>query len=245
MSLSGVAEVAKALDSLQKANARTFLRIWASIPASDRAEMLAHLTPLVYDLVRQGHEDAITLGLHQLSVQRSGVPLPSEIASPPNRDQVAESLRFLLAARGAEKLRESVWGMIDRQIRAGHRDTITLSSLAAGNGFARKPEASACDFCLMLASRGAVYRTRQAAFSVGAPGVVMHGNQSAGDRFHDHCKCTVVEVSEGDGLPPEAVKLRKKWIETFYPGGDQLLPATDFESTNPIWREALKTLKTG
>jgi len=39
----------------------------------------------------------------------------------------------------------------------------------------RKPEAGACAFCLALASRGAVYRTRVSA--------------GGADKFHTHCRC--------------------------------------------------------
>lgn len=243
MSLNGVDQIGNALDALQRGNARTFLRIWASIPSGDRHAMLAHLSPLVYDLIISGYEDAVTLGLEQVDWQRARVPLPTATAPNPQRAQVDESLRFLLTARGVDRLRESVWGMVDKHIRSGHRDTVMLSAFAAGNGYARQPELGACDFCLMLASRGAAYLTRSAAQSVGAPGVVMRGNRKAGDSYHDNCKCRAVEVSEGTGLPPQALTLRKRWIETFYPGGERLLESTDFESTNPLWRKALQDLE--
>ena len=239
MALRGVGEIEKALQMLSKSHARTFLRIWASVPSGDRAAMLAYLTPLIQDLVAAGHADAVSLGLEQLNMQRSGVALPTVVADPPDPEAIAESLRFLLTARGADVLREAVWDMIDRNVLSGHRDTVMLSSFAAGNGYARKPEPGACPFCLMLASRGAVDRSAASAERVGPPGVVMRGNARAGDKFHDNCRCYAVEVSEGDGLPPEAVKLQKLWDKTFYDGDRPKLSVIDFESTNTKWKEAV------
>ena len=243
MSLNGVNEIEKALRMLSKANARTFMRLWASVPSGDRQQMIEYLTPLVQDLVAGGSEQAAALALEQLNMQRSGVSLPTVLASPSDPDAVAESLRFLLTSRGIDVVRDEVWAMIDRNILSGHRNTMALSAMAAGNGWARKPEAGACSFCMMLASRGAVYASRAHASSVGAPGVVMRGNANEGDPYHSNCRCTVVEVSEGNGLPPESLELRKKWIETFYDGDKPILPATDFESTNEMWKEAVKDFR--
>jgi hypothetical protein len=43
--------------------------------------------------------------------------------------------------------------------------------------YRRVPEARACSFCLMLASRGAVYLTEATA--------------GAGRKFHSHCRCRI------------------------------------------------------
>ena len=243
MSLNGVNEIEKALRMLSKANARTFMRLWASVPSGNRQQMIEYLTPLVQDLVAGGSEQAAALALEQLNMQRSGVALPTVLADPSDPDAVAESLRFLLTARGTDVVRDEVWAMIDRHVLNGHRQTMMLSAMAAGNGYARKPEPGACSFCMMLASRGAVYASRVHATSVGAPGVVLRGNKRQGDRYHDNCRCVAVEVSEGDGLPPEALELRKVWEKTFYDGDKPILPATDFESTNEMWKEAVKDFR--
>ena len=187
MSLNGVNEIEKALRMLSKANARTFMRLWASVPSGDRQQMIEYLTPLIQDLVAGGSEQAAALALEQLNMQRAGVALPTVLASPSDPDAVAESLRFLLTARGIDVVRDEVWAMIDRHVLNGHRQTMMLSAMAAGNGYARKPEPGACSFCMMLASRGAVYASKAHATSVGAPGVVLRGNKRQGDRYHDNC----------------------------------------------------------
>ena len=73
-----------------------------------------------------------------------------------------------------------------------------------------------------------------------SPGVVLRGFAKKGDRFHDNCKCRAVEVSDGDGLPPQAVELRKLWIDTFYEAGESKIRSVDFESTNPTWKKVVK-----
>ena len=240
MSLNGVAEIDKALNLLSKASARSFLKIWASAPSREKAALIEYLTPNLLALIEAGHEEASTLALEQLNWQRAGVELPTELAAKPKYEAIEESIRFLVVARDAAVLREAIWGMVDRHIQNGHNETILLSSLAAGNGYARQPEPGACAFCLMLASRGAVYASAEHASRVGAPGVVMRGFAKKGDRFHDNCKCRAVEVSDGDGLPPQAVELRKLWIDTFYEAGQPILEAIDFESTNPTWKKVVK-----
>lgn len=74
---------------------------------------------------------------------------------------------------------------------------------SAGVRFARVPTGfETCTFCIMLASRGAVYHTRKSA------GEFKH--------FHRHCDCKVVPGFEGDpdaelveGVNPE--ELRERW----------------------------------
>ena len=64
---------------------------------------------------------------------------------------------------------------------------VAANAVADGGTFARYRRVAApgaCDFCLMLASRGAVYRTASTA-----------SRDSSGERFHENCRCAVaVEV---------------------------------------------------
>ena len=240
MSLNGVAQIDKALDMLAKSSARSFLKIWAAAPSGEKTALIEYLTPNLITLIEAGHDQAATLALEQLDWQRAGVSLPTELAAKPRYEAIEESIRFLVVARETSVLREAIWGMVDRHIQNGHSETILLSSLAAGNGYARQPEPGACPFCLMLASRGAVYASAEHASRVGAPGVVMRGFAKRGDKFHDNCKCRAVEVSDGDGLPPQAIELRKLWIDTFYEAGESKIRSVDFESTNPTWKKVVK-----
>ena len=74
-------------------------------------------------------------------------------------------------------------------------------------GYQRVPRPGCCAFCGMLASRGAAYSSEESAGKVvgrGRPvgshklakGINPRGSQRAGEKFHDHCRCSVVAVSE-------------------------------------------------
>lgn len=81
------------------------------------------------------------------------------------------------------------------------RRTVIKNAAQIGARYARVPEPGACFFCLMLASRGPVYRSDQTA-------ILGHD----GRRYHPHCRCSVGEVLPGQVLPrsvQELVEFRK------------------------------------
>ncbi|MCG7439539.1 hypothetical protein [Corynebacterium freneyi] len=87
-------------------------------------------------------------------------------------------------------------GVLNRLVAQPAHETVSEAALAAGNGFARVPEPGACDFCLMLASRGAAY-TRE---SVGRS-----------KKFHDNCRCLGIEVTRPSDLPRINRELGELW----------------------------------
>ncbi|MDO4243795.1 MAG: hypothetical protein Q4C85_08590 [Actinomyces sp.] len=88
-----------------------------------------------------------------------------------------------------------------RHLRNSSRDTVELSTALAGTGWCRVPRPGCCAFCLMLASRGAVYTSRDAALTVGG-GRRKRGKRPPGSRYHDNCGCMVQEVLPKHGVPP-------------------------------------------
>jgi hypothetical protein len=79
--------------------------------------------------------------------------------------------------------------VLDRQAMQAGRDTVALSVEhdPAHARWARVPTgAETCAFCLMLASRGAEYRTRDTA---------------DGGRYHAECDCVPTPVWDGDPYP--------------------------------------------
>lgn len=68
------------------------------------------------------------------------------------------------------------------------RSTVAVSAGRNRMRYARAPEAGACAWCLMLASRGAVYYSSKSAGDTG---------RGVGDDFHDDCNC-VIEAAEDD-----------------------------------------------
>lgn len=69
-------------------------------------------------------------------------------------------------------------------------------------GYRRITSAGACDFCLMLARRGPVFKSAASAATVVGRGGRPRGNRSLGRPFHDNCRC-VIEPIFADGSAGE------------------------------------------
>ena len=111
-------------------------------------------------------------------------------------------------------------------------------------GFQRVPKAGCCGFCGMLASRGAAYSSEASAGGVvgrGVPvertkgkrggqgkGIKARGSQSAGQAFHDHCKCRAVQVYEGDSVELQAGA--DKYFDSYATARDKISSGLTLES---------------
>ena len=105
-------------------------------------------------------------------------PLPAE--------QIAASTGWALTTR---EVIPNLEGLVDRLVKQFGRDTLAWNAVNDTRArFARVPSGTeTCAFCLMLASRGAVYGDRK----------------SAGDgvKFHSHCDCVITPAWSADDLP--------------------------------------------
>lgn len=108
-----------------------------------------------------------------------------------------------------------------------HAGDLTVADSASGSNktkqigvrFARVPQGPSCGFCIMLASRGFVYASKE----------------SAGQfkRFHDHCDCRIVAGMPGttvEGYDPEGMYERYLQCRDAITNGE-------VGSKNPIWRD--------
>ena len=81
--------------------------------------------------------------------------------------------------------------LLDELVKQPYRSTVHNSAKASGVGWARVPTGSeTCSFCLMLASRGGVYRSKQIA-KLG----------TNGKKYHGACDCTPVLVRDESDYP--------------------------------------------
>lgn len=96
------------------------------------------------------------------------------------RERIDESARWAMFSPGQASPLHRLAGSTQRMIFDASRNTAIGNARAEGVRWARYASASACDFCLMLASRGAVYHSEDAALAA-----------------HDHCKCTAVPERSG------------------------------------------------
>lgn len=84
----------------------------------------------------------------------------------------------------------------------------TMYDSAAGHPgvfYARVPEAGACQWCRLLASRGAAYTSKNRA------SVVTEGKRE-GESFHDECRCSVTAARDDSELPYDPEPLYNEYI---------------------------------
>ena len=183
-------------------------------------------------------------------------------ATPPEMERVEALSRWgigpLFAANpdGAAAL-SLLAGGLQREVLKMPRATTegSVSLDPAGPTFARHASANACAFCRMVATRGAVYTSREAAERVGgrgtdvstnvgrtsgrrALGVRARGTQRLGDKYHDHCHCVAVEVWPGQTF--EEAPYVKQWREQYSEALDTSKGshgAIDVKKTLANWRE--------
>lgn len=102
-------------------------------------------------------------------------------------------------------------GPLGRLVQQRGRHTVWNATVAAHTRYARLPGPKACAFCLMLASRGAVYTKETVLTTRGG-----RGKRPEGLRFHDRCDCTAIEAYSIDDLPQAIIDLRDEWYQATY-----------------------------
>lgn len=172
------------------------------------AALLAEAVPAVVE--RYGNIAAVAAG-EMYEAMRADANAPGQASTrlaatvPP--DAVRINTRWAVGPLFSED-RAGAWGRLeqitDRMALQPGRDTIARSVEAdtAGARWARVPYGKTCAWCLMLASRGPVYRSEQSA----------GGARS----WHSHCDCTPTPVWPDQPLPkdfydPEA--LYEKYLD--------------------------------
>ena len=134
-------------------------------------------------------------------------------------------------------------GSMQRALFNESRETIIQNSDAEpGARWARHASANACEFCRMVATRGAVYASESAASTVGGRGstggrgggVRTRGNQAIGSKYHDHCHCIAVPVRPGQSYEPPAYV--EEW-EAEYTRARKAADGVDAKSILSAWRK--------
>lgn len=180
--------------ALRALTVRQILRIWpmydeeniaASWPAVQEA-----LTALIW--LRHGQSSALAARYYRAARFQSGLggDAPIELASPPPLEQLNASLGYVgqflpmkQAALGRRNVAQAalvmVTGATTRLVLNGGRETLTktIGTDRRAKGYRRVTSGKPCDFCSMLAGRGAVY-----------------GEDTADFEAHDHCSCSAEVV---------------------------------------------------
>lgn len=80
--------------------------------------------------------------------------------------------------------------LVDELVKQPYRSTMQQSALASGGGWARVPMGDTCSFCVMLASQGGVYSSKD---------VAKFGY--SGEKYHGECDCEPVLIRSEDDYP--------------------------------------------
>ena len=218
-------------EALRRLMLQDLYRVMRNVPEGSLQEQREWLTAAVADLVFVHGSNFGSIAAQELEIARMGrgeMGLPVVVAAAAGAEQVGASVGWALSMNDFET---ALTGAVLRLGQAPARKTVLASALAAERGYARVVASDACPWCLMLASRGAVYESEESA-SVSGMGRVRPGaRQRPGEAFHDHCRCEVIEVRSANDLPAMNVRLAEAWSE-----------ATRGQSGNlyDVWREWLK-----
>jgi len=217
-----------AFELLQSKLERDVSRIWAqSLRFNDYQQQRIFLSNMLWDLQQVYGKDAVSLAAEYLNYLRDGTDLPMYLSPSAMLKEVNAAVGVSLASAEPAVVLQ---GSMQRLVMNSYRDTMMGSAIVAKRKFARVAEPGACPFCLMLASRGAVYLSKQQATFVGATGFRtrysngrdrgrrmmlgrVRGSRPAGAKFHDHCRCHVVEVADESELPESNKWLEQAWGE--------------------------------
>lgn len=176
---------------------RDLLRMWPAFDPADISGSWAILEPALVALVQARGNQSSQLAARFYAEQRSlevAGEWVARFAPTPSAADVAASLRYTgpqhalkLVQQGRTDVSKVTFtdtaGNVTRLTMNQGRDT-TLANVAAdpdAKGYRRITSGNACEFCRMLAGRGAVYQADTVDF-----------------RAHGHCGCTAEPVFAGN-----------------------------------------------
>lgn len=187
--------------------------VWAALDLTDPLGVKAVLLEVFPDLVATYGVAAGAIAADfydELRDEAGARGRFSALAAPtPSSEALTASTRWALGGlfRGdpAASL-SALMGSLDRGVKHAGRDTIAGSAARdpAKALWARVPSGKGCAFCLMLASRGAVYGSKASAGGM--------------KDYHDHCGCQPVPVWHPGDLPYDPSKLQEQYLDVHEPG---------------------------
>lgn len=105
-------------------------------------------------------------------------------------------------------------GRVSRTVLGGVRDTISGTSVIDGQAvaYARQTGSDPCRFCLLMAEN--TYKDAYSALYSAGNRKRAKNPQPMGSKYHDHCKCTVVTLFQGQIAPGarDRQAFLKEWV---------------------------------
>lgn len=164
-------------------------------PEKMRDRLITVVPPLVEQYGAVAAELATEFYAASLPVGSHFTPLPSLTIPDSSAEAIEEGIRYQagkLFVDDVQGAAQGVASMASRHVRLYGRQTMVDNVHREGVGWARVPKGDkTCSFCLLLASRGAVYATRKGASTT-----------KVGKDFHNDCDCEIVRMESGEQYPP-------------------------------------------
>lgn len=192
---------------------RLIAQLWPMLDLERLDETWPSLMSLIEGHVAREHEMAARVAIEHYLADRAVAGVTSVFvpqAAELNRDALLNSLavtgpiaykiarrRGFTEAKASKLALVQLQGAASRHALAGSRDT-TLRAVAEdpeSRGWARVPRRNACAFCLMLATRGGAYRSKDTALT-----------SKSGGSYHDHCGCVAVAIFDDAWTAPKHVR---------------------------------------
>ncbi|MFD9730898.1 VG15 protein [Micrococcus luteus] len=190
---------------------RDLRRLYNAMDLTDGVRARDALIEILKDLTLVYGEAVATVAMETFMRMREKAGIKGTytpvLAPPPPDAQIDSSVRWAVDTLFGDKFDKKATltkleGITARLVLQQGRETTAKNVTRKGSGayaFARilGPGEDNCEFCVMLSSRGAVYRSFD----------------SASAAFHDNCRCSVVPAFEGQevaGYDPEALYQKYK-----------------------------------
>lgn len=217
------ADIASAASSEALAD---FERFWANLDFSDVAAAREAAIEYAMALIETYGDAAATnaADFFELATKTKNAFL----ADAGNAERTSQVVRYamkLVIDGEPENALSTIKADINLQIQGAGRDTIIENARKKKARFARVPRGDkTCAFCVMLASRGWVYHTKE----------------TAGDlnRFHPHCDCQIVAGLPGDtleGYDPDALYERYRDCRKVCGSGDEKAILAEMRTRDRVW----------
>lgn len=184
---SEVAQVRQALQTISSSAQSDWQQIWNSLGSNQVTEPLAESWT---GLIEHYGDMSSTLAADLVEAQMDDWGMRPQIDLVPGVDPKRSVARLGWAIATVSQL-ANMLELLDELVKQPYRSTLQDSAIASGAGWARVPTgADTCEFCLLLASRGAVYSSRR---------VAIYG--FSGKKYHGDCDCTPTLVRGPEDYP--------------------------------------------
>lgn len=182
-----VEQVRRAFDRLTGAAATDWQKVLDSLGASDRVLMSKELAQNWVGIVDKYGSMAATFAADYFEGRAGLLGVKPRVKLSPGVNERKATSRLGYALSTANQLGNAAT-ILDELVLQPYRYTLQSSAWASGGAWARVPEGDEpCEFCLMLASRGEVYKTDVSA--------------GAGNDYHGDCRCVPEFVTGPESYP--------------------------------------------